>query len=159
MPVIRIEKSKNYTVMSNYHLRDKKLSLKAKGLMSYMLSLPEDWDYSIEGLSKTSLDKETSIKTTLKELEKNNYLTLKKIRNAKGQWESIYTIYETPQKPELIFHPGKSDAENQGEINTNNKILKKEKKKEKKKPTYNDYEQRTYTEEELEKIIKATMNL
>lgn len=50
MPTFRIEKNKNYTVMSNYHLRDKRLTLKAKGLLSFMLSLPEDWDYSISGI-------------------------------------------------------------------------------------------------------------
>ena len=101
MPIIRIEKSKNYTVMSNYHLRDKKLSLKAKGLMSYMLSLPEDWDYSVEGLSKSSKDKREPIKSGLKELKENNYLIIEQTRDSKGQWESIYTLYETPKRRKI----------------------------------------------------------
>lgn len=161
MPTIRIEKTKNYTVMSNQHLRDKKLSLKAKGLLSYMLSQPEDWDYTIEGLSKTSTDGTTSIRSTLKELQNNRYLEVEKIRNKKGIYESIYTIYEMPQKkksclnePELIFHTGQSNVDNQRQLNTIKKILKKDKKKESPKSAYNNYEQRKYTKEELEKICK-----
>ena len=72
--VFKIEKNKNYTVMSNYHLRDKNLSLKAKGLLSFMLSLPEDWDYSINGLVSICKEEETAIKSALKELKINKYL-------------------------------------------------------------------------------------
>ena len=69
MPIFRIEKTKNYKVMSNYHLKDKRLSFKAKGLLSYMLSLPDTWDFSLNGLCSASKDNITSIRSTLKELQ------------------------------------------------------------------------------------------
>ena len=97
MPVIRVEKTKNYTVMSNYHLRDKTLSLKAKGLLSTMLSLPDEWDYSIAGLAALSIDGDTAVRTGLKELESKHYLKRSSIRD-KGKivdWE--YTVYESPR--------------------------------------------------------------
>ena len=65
MGVFKIEKNKNYTIMSNHHLRDKLLSYKAKGLLSFMLSLPEDWDYSINGLVKVSKEGKKAIRATL----------------------------------------------------------------------------------------------
>ena len=71
MSIIRVHKSKNFTVMSNYHLRDKNLSLKAKGLLSVMLSLPEDWDYSISGLCSILKENKTAIKSALRELQDN----------------------------------------------------------------------------------------
>ena len=74
MSVIRVHKSKNYTVMSNTHLRDKSLSLKAKGLLSVMLSLPDNWDYSIAGLVAISKENETAVKSALNELKDNNYV-------------------------------------------------------------------------------------
>lgn len=97
MSVFRVEKSKNYTVMSNYHLKDKKLSFKAKGLLSYMLSLPDNWDYSIEGLCKAGKDSKCAVQSTLQELQENNYLKISKERNEKGRFECIYSIFETPQ--------------------------------------------------------------
>lgn len=74
MSVVRINKNNNYTVMSNYHLRDRELSLKAKGLLSMMLSLPDDWDYSIAGLVAICKENETDIKAILNELEKLKYI-------------------------------------------------------------------------------------
>ena len=71
--VFKIEKNKNYTIMSNYHLRDKNLSLKAKGLLSFMLSLPENWDYSLSGLIAVCKEQESSIKSTLRELKNNGW--------------------------------------------------------------------------------------
>lgn len=95
MSIIRVIKNKNYTMMSNYHLKDKKLSLKAKGLMSYMLSLPDDWDYSIEGLSKTLLEGKGAIATALKELENCRYLIRKQHRNKHGMFDGYdYDLYE-----------------------------------------------------------------
>ena len=73
MAVFRIEKNKNYTVMANYHLRDISLSLKAKGLLSLMLSLPEGWDYTTKGLACICKDGVDSICSTVKELEKAGY--------------------------------------------------------------------------------------
>ena len=97
MGVFRVEKTKNYTVMSNFHFKDKKLSWKAKGLLSTMLSLPEDWDYSIKGLEAMSTDGNKAVRSGLKELEENGYLTRTAIRDNKGiirDWD--YTIYENP---------------------------------------------------------------
>lgn len=74
MSVVRINKNNNYTVMSNYHLRDRELSLKAKGLLSMMLSLPDGWDYSIAGLVAICKENETDIKAILNELEKLKYI-------------------------------------------------------------------------------------
>ena len=97
MGVFRVEKTKNYTVMSNYHFKDKNISWKAKGLISTMLSLPEDWDYSIRGLEAMSTDGNKAVRSGLKELEANGYLTRTAIRDNKGiirDWD--YTIYENP---------------------------------------------------------------
>ena len=75
MAVFRVEKTKDFTVMSNHHLRNTELSLKAKGLLSLMLSLPEDWDYTTKGLAHICRDGVDSITTALKELERHGYLT------------------------------------------------------------------------------------
>lgn len=119
MAVFRVEKTKNYTVMSNHHLRDKSLSLKAKGLLSLMLSLPEDWDYTTKGLAKICRDGVDSIRSAVQELEQHGYVVRQRIRNGKGQLgEMEYTIFERPQaapdppapgpdRPE----PGKQDLE------------------------------------------------
>lgn len=94
--VFKIEKTKNYTVMSNYHLRDKNLSLKAKGLLSFMLSLPDTWDYSLNGLCAVCKEQERAIKSTLKELKEYGYLVIEKVRGEKGYFEYNYLIYEQP---------------------------------------------------------------
>ena len=97
MPVIRVQKTKNYTVMANYHLRDKNLSFKAKGLMSFMLSLPEKWDYSITGLSMFGTDKIDSVRSALKELEKQGYVRAIRVRDDKGMLRGTeYTVMEKP---------------------------------------------------------------
>lgn len=98
MAVFRIEKTRDYTVMSNHHLRNTALSLKAKGLLSLMLSLPENWDYTTKGLAKICKDGTDSICTTIKELEKHGYVIRERIRNDKGQLTTIeYTILEQPK--------------------------------------------------------------
>ena len=74
MAVFRVEKTKDFTVMSNHHLRNSKLSLKAKGLMSLIFSLPEDWDYTLKGLTFICKDGEDSVATALQELEREGYL-------------------------------------------------------------------------------------
>ena len=97
MAVFRTVKNKNYTVMSNYHLRDKNLSLKSKGLLSFMLSLPEDWRYSLKGLAAISKDDIYVIRNCVKELEKYGYVQRRKARNDKGQMVDVeYIIYEQP---------------------------------------------------------------
>ena len=130
MSVIRIEKTKDYTVMSNYHFREKEMSLKAKGLLSLMLSLPEKWDYSIAGLVAICKENETSIKSALDELKQFGYLeVIKRMPNETktGRIEYEYIVYEQKQDLE------KQDLENQGvefqgienpiQLNINNKKL------------------------------------
>ena len=100
MAVFRIEKNKNYTVMANYHLRDISLSLKAKGLLSLMLSLPEGWDYTTKGLACICKDGVDSICSTVKELEKAGYVQRRRLRNELGHLTEIeYTILEKPVRP------------------------------------------------------------
>ena len=102
MAVFRVEKSRGYTVMSNHHLRNKELSLKAKGLLSQMLSLPEDWDYTLAGLSHINRESIDAIRTAVWELEKAGYITRRQRRDEKGKMAAIeYTIYEQPQPPSL----------------------------------------------------------
>ena len=97
MAVFRVNKNKDYTVMSNCHLKDANMSFKAKGLLSMMLSLPDDWDYSIAGLSKISKENEKAIKTILDELKELGYLRIVKLmpnETKSGRIEYIYDIYE-----------------------------------------------------------------
>jgi len=106
MSVFRVNKNKNYTVVANYHLRDKNLSLKAKGLLTIMLSLPEDWDYSMNGLVAIVKEEITAVKTALHELEEYNYLKRTKFNNKKGHFEFEYHIYEQPyiENPSMVNH-------------------------------------------------------
>lgn len=113
MSVFRIEKNTNYTVMSNYHLRDIRLSYKAKGLLSFMLSLPDDWDYSMKGLAKVSKENISAIRTALQELETFGYLKRNRLQNKNGKFEYEYIIYE--KSPYIDF----PHTENQTQINTN----------------------------------------
>lgn len=100
MPVFRIEKTNNYTIMSNIHMKDKSLSLKAKGLLTQMLSLPEDWDYTLKGLAYLNKDGLDAIREAVRELEKAGYVVRSRVRNEKGQLAGTeYVIYEKPQKP------------------------------------------------------------
>lgn len=97
MAVFRVEKNKGYTVMSNHHLRNKALSLKAKGLLSQMLSLPEDWDYTLAGLSHINRESIDAIRTAVWELERTGYIKRSQSRDANGKMaEMVYTIYEQP---------------------------------------------------------------
>lgn len=143
MAVFKIEKNKNYTIMSNYHLRDKNLSLKAKGLLSFMLSLPDDWDYSLNGLCAICKEQETAIKSTLKELKRTGYLVIDKVRGDRGYFEYVYNIYEQPveiiqkKNPEVENPPMDNPlVENDTQINT-----KKQR-----------------TEEQIDKNDKTTLN-
>lgn len=132
MSVIKIEKTKDYTVMSNYHLREKGMSLKAKGLLSVMLSLPENWDYSISGLVAICKENETAIKSTLNELKEFGYLEVfKKLPNetGTGRIEYEYVVYEQKQdsKKQGVENLGVEflGVENHGQLNTNKSITKK----------------------------------
>ena len=110
MAVFRVEKTRDYTVMANHHLRNTELSLKAKGLLSLMLSLPEDWDYTTKGLSCICRDGVDSINTTIKELESNEYVLRRRLRNEKGQLTTTeYTIFEKPQTIDIGDTPPKGE--------------------------------------------------
>ncbi len=103
MAVFRVERNKSYTVMSNHHLRNKQLTLKAKGLLSQMLSLPEDWDYTLAGLSQINRESINAIRTAVWELEKAGYIKRRQGRDEKGKMTAIeYTIYKQPQPPDDI---------------------------------------------------------
>ena len=99
MAVFRVEKNSNYTTMCNYHLRDRSITLKAKGLLSMLLSLPEKWHYSVRGLAAISLEGTDGIVAALKELEGHGYLERRQRRMANGRMgETEYTIYEGPKE-------------------------------------------------------------
>ena len=100
MAVFRIDKTRDYTVMANFHLRDTSLSLKAKGLLSLMLSLPENWDYTTKGLARICKDGVDSICATVKELEKAGYVQRRRLRDDLGRLAEVeYTILEKPVVP------------------------------------------------------------
>lgn len=163
MAVIRVEKTKNYTVMANYHLRDNRLSFKAKGLMSFMLSLPDDWDYTVAGLATCAKDGKDSVRGALKELEAAGYLTRERTRDKQGKLRSTdYVLSEEPKtiEPEateptqeepvqensttenpILENPtqGKPTQENPTQINTNilsTKELSTDKRKGDKPPAF-----------------------
>ena len=101
MAIIRMNKSSDYTVMSNTHLKEKNMSLKAKGLLSLMLSLRDDWEYSVEGLVSICKESEVAVKSALNELKKFNYLKVTKLlpnQTETGRIEYIYDIFEKPQQ-------------------------------------------------------------
>lgn len=126
--VFRVNRTKDYTVMSNHHFKNKNLSLKAKGLLSLMLSLPNDWNYSIKGLVTLNKDGRDSVMAALKELESEGYIARRRLRNAKGQVaDTEYIISETPmsdfptQEKPIQDNPtlGKPMQENPTLSNTN----------------------------------------
>ena len=126
MTTFRVHKTANYTVMSNHHLRSKTLSLKGKGLLSVMLSLPEDWDYSINGLSAISKEGVKAIRSTLQELESEGYLVRTRTRGDNGVFEYIYDIYEIPEPHYREGYAVEGNAEKGTQINKDNQLTKKQ---------------------------------
>ena len=115
MAIFRTHKNQNYTVMSNYHLKDKSMSLKAKGLLSVMLSLPDDWDYSLAGLVAICKENETAVKSALKELKDFGYIRIDKLmpnETESGRIEYVYNVFEQPQNISKQEHK-KQELENQ----------------------------------------------
>lgn len=109
MAVFRVHKTDNYTVMSNHHLRNKELSLKAKGLLSVILSLPDSWKYSIAGLAAICKEGVTAVKSALSELEASGYVAVTKLypgQTESGRIEYLYDIYEKPQIKQGIGNLG-----------------------------------------------------
>ena len=140
MAVFRVNKDKNYTTMSNYHFKDKRLSLKAKGLLSEMLSLPDDWDYSLAGLVAINKEEEYAIKSTLVELKECGYVKITKLlpnQTESSKIEYIYDIFEKGNQ-DPNFQPLEDQPlevqplENQTQLNTNNKSIKEVSTKEEK---------------------------
>lgn len=136
MAVFRVERNKGYTVMSNHHLRNKGLSLKAKGLLSQMLSLPEDWDYTLAGLSHINRESVDAIRTAVWELEKAGYIRRSQSRDANGKMaEMVYTIYEQPvlenptsEKP-VLDNPTSDNPVSEKPMQLNKDIQTKDQKK------------------------------
>ena len=119
--VCRVNKNANYTVMSNYHLRSTNLSLKAIGLLSKVLSLPENWDYSIAGLTSICKEKETAIKAALDELKEWGYLTVTKLmpnQTASGRIEYVYDFYEYSEKDKPDADQGDDTEDEDGDVST-----------------------------------------
>lgn len=94
--IFRVEKNANYVVMSNHHLRNREMSLKAKGLLSLILSLPPEWNYSLSGLCAICKESQTAMRSALKELETHKYLIRKRQKNSLGHFEYEYIVYEIP---------------------------------------------------------------
>lgn len=121
MSVFRIHKTKNFTIMSNYHFKEKDMSLKAKGLLSLMLSLPDDWNYNISGLVKLSKDGKDSVMSALGELEKFGYLRRDRTIDNKGRFSGIiYNIFEEPQPENPIAEEQNAEEQNEGKQNAEN---------------------------------------
>ena len=126
MAVFRVEKTRDYTVMANHHLRNIKLSLKAKGLLSLMLSLPEEWDYTTKGLSRICKDGVDSICAGVRELEEQGYVVRERIRNSNVQLGAIeYTILERPRASE----PKRENPERENPVQANPVLGKPEQEK------------------------------
>ena len=136
MAVFRVEKTKDFTVMSNYHLRDKNLSLKAKGLLSQMLSLPEEWDYTLSGLACINKESKDAIRSAVNELEQAGYITRRQTTTESGRFGcNEYLIRERPVLPSPLPENPTTDStptampmsENPTQLNINSSKTEKEK--------------------------------
>jgi hypothetical protein len=134
--IFRIEKNRDFVVMNNRFLRNKKMSLKAKGALSLFLSLPDDWQYSINGLASICKESQTAIRSTLKELEEHNHLRRVREQDEKGQFRYIYYIYELPYDGNE--HADKGNAQNAHKESKRQQSNKREN-KEYKKYNINNY--------------------
>lgn len=138
MSVIRVNNTKGFTVMSNYHFQDKEISLKAKGLLGLMLSLPSNWDYSVNGLVAIVKENKAAVQTALKELEEHKYLKRTRVQDETGRFDYVYDIYEKPYDkfPRTENRCTENQCtenrctENQPQINTNKQNTNKQNTKE-----------------------------
>ena len=166
MPVFRVVKNANYTTMSNYHLKDRLLSLKGKGLQSMLLSLPEKWRYSVNGLTEICLEGRDSVNATLQELEQRGYLVRKQTRMPDGRLGGVeYWIYEKPQpcgdspcteNPDTA-QPDADEpfTENPGQLRTNKSNTQESITKERKRLSrhrYGQYQNVLLSDDELDKL-------
>lgn len=167
MSIVRVHKTNNFTVMSNYHFKERKMSLKAKGLLSLMLSLPDDWNYSISGLVTLSKDGKDSVMSALAELEKFGYLQRDRMINEKGQFDGIeYHIFEQPVKEKPVAgiqneekpNSAKSHEEKPPLLNTNQSRTKRINKPKIINTKDNDMG-KIPTEEELQEMIRFAQEM
>lgn len=160
MSVIRVNNTKGFTVMSNYHFQDKEISLKAKGLLGLMLSLPSNWDYSVNGLVAIVKENKAAVQTALKELEEHKYLKRTRVQDETGRFDYIYDIYEKPYDKLPWTENQCTDiqctevqcTENQPQINTNKQITNKQNTKE---LNTNEYKEKNIKKESVNSVISS----
>ena len=158
MAVIRVNNTKGFTVMSNYHFQDKEISLKAKGLLGLMLSLPSNWDYSVNGLVAIVKENKAAVQTALKELEEHKYLKRTRVQDETGRFDYIYDIYEKPYDKLPCTENRCTDiqctevqcTENQPQINTNKQSTNKQNTKE---LNTNEYKEKNIKKESVNSVI------
>lgn len=158
MSVIRVNNTKGFTVMSNYHFQDKEISLKAKGLLGLMLSLPSNWDYSVNGLVAIVKENKAAVQTALKELEEHKYLKRTRVQDETGRFDYIYDIYEKPYDKLPWTENQCTDiqctevqcTENQPQINTNKQNTNKQSTKE---LNTNEYKEKNIKKESVNSVI------
>lgn len=163
MAVVRVNNTKGFTVMSNYHFQDKEISLKAKGLLSLMLSLPSNWDYSVNGLVAIVKENKAAVQTALKELEEHKYLKRTRVQDETGRFDYIYDIYEKPYDKLPCTENRCTDiqctevqctevqcTENQPQINTNKQSTNKQNTKE---LNTNEYKEKNIKKESVNSVI------
>lgn len=158
MAVIRVNNTKGFTVMSNYHFQDKEISLKAKGLLGLMLYLPSNWDYSVNGLVAIVKENKAAVQTALKELEEHKYLKRTRVQDETGRFDYIYDIYEKPYDKLPCTENQCTDiqctevqcTENQPQINTNKQNTNKQSTKE---LNTNEYKEKNIKKESVNSVI------
>lgn len=158
MAVIRVNNTKGFTMMSNYHFQDKEISLKAKGLLGLMLSLPSNWDYSVNGLVAIVKENKAAVQTALKELEEHKYLKRTRVQDETGRFDYIYDIYEKPYDKLPCTENRCTDiqctevqcTENQPQINTNKQNTNKQSTKE---LNTNEYKEKNIKKESVNSVI------
>lgn len=158
MSVIRVNNTKGFTVMSNYHFQDKEISLKAKGLLGLMLSLPSNWDYSVNGLVTIVKENKAAVQSALKELEEHKYLKRTRVQDETGRFDYVYDIYEKPYDKLPCTENRCTDiqctenrcTENQPQINTNKQNTNKQNTKE---LNTNEYKEKNIKKESVNSVI------
>lgn len=158
MSVIRVNNTKGFTVMSNYHFQDKEISLKAKGLLGLMLSLPSNWDYSVNGLVTIVKENKAAVQSALKELEEHKYLKRTRVQDETGRFDYVYDIYEKPYDKLPWTENQCTDiqctevrcTENQPQINTNKQSTNKQNTKE---LNTNEYKEKNIKKESVNSVI------
>lgn len=158
MSVIRVNNTKGFTVMSNYHFQDKEISLKAKGLLGLMLSLPSNWDYSVNGLVTIVKENKATVQSALKELEEHKYLKRTRVQDETGRFDYVYDIYEKPYDKLPCTENPCTDiqctenpcTENQPQINTNKQSTNKQNTKE---LNTNEYKEKNIKKESVNSVI------